>query len=116
MDGKIPTAVTDDDLVSYEPPPTVKVEGDEYSGTAWANSYQTDIGYGVHEIEVKEGALKMYADVSWASELEKVYIRLYPPGADVEKDEPAVSSAGLLEQTNRRFVEFNFKSGRYPRA
>jgi serine protease AprX len=108
INNDIPTAVTENDLVNYEPPATVKVESDTYSGTVLVDSYQTDIGYGLHEIDVKEGALKVYADVSWATELEKVYISLYKPGADVENDEPSVISAGLLDITNTRYVEFNF--------
>lgn len=104
----IPTAVTESDLVDYVPPATIRIESGQYSGTVLVDSFQTDIGYGVHEIIVEEGALKVYADVSWASELEKVYIGLYAPGLDVEKDEPTVLSAGLLDVTNKRFVEFNF--------
>lgn len=105
--GKIPSAVTDRHLVSYDPGPTVTESG-TYSGTVLANSFQTNVGYGVHEVEVKEGALKIYADVSWASELEKVYISLYAPGDDVEKDPPVARSAGLLDMTNKRFIEFKF--------
>jgi serine protease AprX len=108
VNDDIPLAVTKDNLVSYEPPPSIKIKSDIYSGTVLVDSFQTDIGYGVHEIPVEEGALKVYADVSWATELEKVYISLYAPGLDVVKDEPTVISAGLLDITNKRFVEFNF--------
>ncbi|PTM59920.1 S8 family serine peptidase [Desmospora activa] len=104
----IPTAVTDDDLVSYEPPTNVKVKTQPYSGTVLANSWQTGIGYEVHGIQVKEGALRIYAEVEWANELENVYISLYAPGLDVETDEPTVSSAGLLDTGNKRYVEYPF--------
>jgi serine protease AprX len=108
VQNDIPLAVTEEDLVNYEPPATVKIDSGTYSGTVLVDSWQTDIGYGLHEIDVQEGALKVYADVSWASEVEKVYISLFAPGLDVENDDPTVISAGLLDVTNKRFVEFNF--------
>lgn len=104
----IPAAVTDDDLVSYDPPSNVKVETQPYSGTVLANSRQTDIGYEVHTVQVGEGALRIYADAEWANELENIYISLFAPGLDVETDEPTVTSAGLLHVGNKRYVEYPF--------
>lgn len=103
--GDIPAAVTLQDLVRYEPPATVRVERAEIAGSVLVDSWETDIGYQVHDIPVADGALRVRAEVTWASDLEKVYLSLYRPGSDVARDQPAVTSAGLLDITNRRLIE-----------
>ena len=107
MENNIPSRVADSDLVKYIAPATRSIDG-SYSGTVLPNSFETNIGYGVHEITVEPGAVKIYADVSWANSLEKVYISLFAPGLNVATDTPTVSSAGLLDITNNRFVEYSF--------
>jgi serine protease AprX len=109
VDNNIPTQVTSDDLVTYEPPAISKIDSGSYSGTVLANSWGTNEGYGVHEIVVEEGAIKLYADLSWETLGENLYISLYAPGRDVtDINDSSVYSAGLLDVTNHRFVEYNF--------
>jgi serine protease AprX len=109
IDNNIPSQVTSDDLVTYEPPVPSRIDSGSYSGTVLANSWGTNEGYSVHEIVVEEGAIKLQADLSWATLGENLYISLYAPGRDVtDIDDSSVYSAGLAEVTNHRFVEYNF--------
>lgn len=109
LDNKIPSQVSLDDLVTYEPQEATRIDEGRYSGTVLANSWETNEGYELHEIVVEEGAIKLYADVSWALEAENIYISLYGPGRDVtDIDDSSVYSAGLLDVTNHRYVEYRF--------
>jgi serine protease AprX len=109
VNNNIPTQVTSDDLVTYVPPVISRIAGDSYAGTVLANSWQTNEGYELHEIVVEEGAIKLFADLSWLTEAEKLYISLYAPGRDVMNvNDSSVYSAGLLDVTKYRYVEFNF--------
>ena len=105
--GAIPTAVTADHLVQFNPGP-VRVDSAPYSGTATLNSYQTNEGFGLHKVVVAPGALKLFADASWALEGENLYITLYAPGVDPKSGAFAAQSAGLTTVQNYRFVEVKF--------
>jgi hypothetical protein len=105
--GTIPTAVTSDHLVKFNPGP-VRVDSAPYSGTAALNSYQTNEGFGLHKVTVAPGALKLFADASWALEGENLYITLYAPGVDPKSGAFAAQSAGLTTVQNYRFVEVKF--------
>lgn len=105
--GAIPTAVTADHLVQFNPGP-VRVDSAPYSGTATLNSYQTNEGFGLHKVMVAPGALKLLADASWALEGENLYITLYAPGVDPKSGAFAAQSAGLTTVQNYRFVEVKF--------
>ena len=105
--GTIPTAVTSDHLVKFNPGP-MRVDSAPYSGTAAVNSYQTDEGFGLHKVVVAPGALKLFADASWALEGENLYITLYAPGVDPKNGAFAAQSAGLTTVQNYRFVEVKF--------
>ncbi|QZT35356.1 S8 family serine peptidase [Caldalkalibacillus thermarum TA2.A1] len=108
INNDIPDVVSVDDLVRYELSASVQIESGQYRGEVLANSWQTNMGYGLHEVDVREGAMKLFADVSWTSLLENIYISLFAPGQDVENDKPVTYSAALLEINNYRFVEFSF--------
>ncbi|WP_188208152.1 S8 family peptidase [Alkalibacillus aidingensis] len=105
----IPDQVTMDDLVSFEYPENVVTEEGAYEGSVAPNSWETNEGYETHTFEVKEGALKAYADLSWSLELENIYISLYGPGSDVtDVDAADAQSAGLLDIVDERYVSINF--------
>lgn len=109
VDNNIPSQVTSADLVTYEPPVPSRIDTGSYNGTVVANSWGTNEGYGVHEIVVEKGAIKLYADLSWATLGENLYISLYAPGRNVtDINDSSVYSAGLVAVTNHRYVEFNF--------
>lgn len=105
--GAIPTQVTKDDLVSFNPGPTRVVSG-TYAGSAAINSYQTHAGYGLHKVTVEPGALKLYADAEWALEANNLYISLYAPGVDPASPNFTAQSAGLTTVQKSRFVEVKF--------
>ncbi|MCD8509370.1 MAG: S8 family serine peptidase [Bacillus sp. (in: Bacteria)] len=108
-DNNIPGEVSLDDLVTFEFPENIVTEAGMYDGTVPANTWETNEGYQTHTFEVEEGALKAYADVSWALSLENVYISLYEPGADVtDVDAATAQSAGLVDLSNSRYVEVSF--------
>lgn len=106
--GAIPTAVTSDDLVHFNPGP-VRVSGGAYAGAAMLNSFQTNQGYGLHKITVEPGAMKLFADASWALEANNLYISLYGPGVDPATGTGfAAQSAGLTTVQKYRSVEVKF--------
>lgn len=109
VNNDIPTQVTENDLVTFKLPENLTVDSGAYEGRVSANTWQTNEGYGTHTFEVKEGALKAYADLSWALEAENLYISLYAPGADVTDTSAATAqSAGLIDLSNSRFVDVTF--------
>ncbi|MCP8616295.1 S8 family peptidase [Salirhabdus salicampi] len=109
VNNDIPTEVTDEHLVKFEMPENVVVKSKPYEGTVLINSWQTNEGYETHTFKVEEGALKAYADITWANDLENVYISLYGPGGDVTDVNAAdAQSAGLLDTSSERFVEVLF--------
>ncbi|WP_379748536.1 S8 family serine peptidase [Massilia sp. GCM10023247] len=109
--GAIPHAVTDDDLVHFNPGP-MRVSGGTYAGSAMLNSFQTNAGYGLHKITVEPGAVKLFADASWALEANNLYISLYAPGVDPSTGVNfAAQSAGLTTVQKYRSVEV-----KYPQA
>lgn len=105
--GTIPTAVTSNDLVAFNPGP-VRTASSTYAGTAMLNSYQTGEGYGLHKVVVEPGALRLFADASWALEANNLYVTLYAPGVDPKTGAFAAQSAGLTTVQNYRFVEVKF--------
>ena len=106
--GNIPLAVTSDDLVKFNPGP-VRVTGGAYSGAATLNSFQTNTGYGLHKVTVEPGAMKLFADASWALEANNLYITLYPPGVDPASGVGfAAQSAGLTTVQKYRSVDVKF--------
>ncbi|UVW30344.1 S8 family serine peptidase [Massilia sp. H6] len=106
--GNIPLAVTSDDLVKFNPGP-VRVSGGSYSGAAALNSFQTNTGYGLHKVTVEPGAMKLFADASWALEGNNLYISLYPPGVDPATGVGfAAQSAGLTTVQKYRSVDVKF--------
>lgn len=106
--GNIPTAVTEDDLVRFNPGP-VRVSGGTYAGSAMLNSYQTNQGYGLHKITVEPGTMKLFADAEWALEANNLYITLYAPGVDPSTGTNfAAQSAGLTTVQKYRSVEVKF--------
>lgn len=106
--GNIPSAVTPDDLVRFDPGPT-RVSGGTYAGTAALNSYQTNQGYGLHKITVEPGAMKLFADAAWALEVENLYISLYAPGVDPSTGTNfAARSGGLTTVQKYRSVEVKY--------
>ena len=106
--GAIPTSVSSSDLVKFNPGP-VAVTGGTYAGAAAVNSFQTNAGYGLHKVNVEPGAIKLYADASWALAGENLYISLYAPGVDPSTGVGfAAQSAGLASVVNSRFVEVKF--------
>lgn len=109
VNNEIPDQVTNGDLVAFEMPENTYSVTGSYSGTAAPNSWETNVGYETHTIEVEEGALSIYADISWALALENLYISLYSPDGDVtDVNAAAAQSAGLLDVTNSRYVEMSF--------
>lgn len=109
--GAIPGAVTSEDLVHFNPGP-MRVSGGSYAGSAMLNSFQTNTGYGLHKITVEPGAVKLFADASWALEANNLYISLYAPGADPATGTGfAAQSAGLTTVQKYRSVEV-----KYPQA
>ncbi|WP_236838787.1 S8 family peptidase [Caldalkalibacillus salinus] len=109
VNNDIPTQVTEEDLVTFEWPAQLDVKSGSYEGTVPANTWESNEGYETHTFEVKEGALKAYADLSWENEAENLYISLYEPGADVSDTNAATAqSAALLDTSNSRFVEVTF--------
>jgi subtilisin family serine protease len=106
--GAIPTAVTQDDLVRFNPGP-MRVSGGTYAGSALLNSFQTNTGYGLHKITVEPGAVKLFADAQWALEANNLYISLYAPGVDPSTGTNfAAQSAGLTTVQKYRSVEVKF--------
>lgn len=106
--GAIPFAVTADDLVRYNPGPVRVMEG-AYAGTATLNSFQTNVGYGLHKITVEPGAMKLSADASWDLEANNLYVSLYAPGVDPATGTGfAAQSAGLTTVQKYRAVEVKF--------
>ena len=104
----IPAAVTEDDLVRFNPGP-VRVSGGTYAGSAMLNSYQTNQGYGLHKITVEPGTMKLFADAEWALEANNLYITLYAPGVDPSTGTNfAAQSAGLTTVQKYRSVEVKF--------
>lgn len=109
--GAIPSAVTEDDLVHFNPGP-MRVSGGAYAGSAMLNSFQTNTGYGLHKITVEPGAVKLFADAAWALEANNLYITLYAPGVDPGTGTNfAAQSAGLTTVQKYRSVEV-----KYPQA
>jgi subtilisin family serine protease len=101
----IPTAVTQDDLVRFNPGP-MRVAGGTYAGSALLNSFQTNQGYGLHKVTVEPGAMKLFADASWELEANNLYITLYAPGVDPAAGVNfAAQSAGLTTVQKYRSVE-----------
>ena len=106
--GAIPTAVTQDDLVRFNAGP-MRVSGGTYAGAAALNSFQTNTGYGLHKVTVEPGAVKLFADASWALEANNLYITLYAPGVDPAAGVNfAAQSAGLTTVQKYRSVEVKF--------
>lgn len=106
--GAIPSAVTQDDLVRFNPGP-VRVSGGTYAGAAMLNSFQTNQGYGLHKVTVEPGAMKLFADAAWALEANNLYISLYAPGVDPASGTGfAAQSAGLTTVQKYRSVEVKF--------
>ena len=109
VNNDIPAHVSMADLVTFEFPENIETETGTYEGSVPANTWETNEGYETHTFEVKEDALKVYADISWGLSLENLYISLYAPGADVTDVNAATAqSAGLTDLTNSRFVEVTF--------
>lgn len=105
----IPTAVTSADLVTLDFPASTRSVKQDVSGTVAINSWGTNTGYVVHEIPVEDGAVTVKATITWASSVDKLYLTMYRPGADPSKvGNATLTSAGLLEITNTRTLEYRF--------